>query len=128
MLVIPSAEGEEESALPSLLQADALARIVFELTALMAPTSSQGRDKSKKAANRQALSASALRQSALIDDETTQQEIEVFKSTSSLARKSVLRWCLSIYAKVVGANETNISAAETSTGIASKKRRGKKAK
>ena len=131
MLVTPSAEGEEESALPSLLQADALARIVFELTALMAPTptSSQGRDKKKKAANHQASSASALRQSASMDDETTsQQEIEVFKSTSSSARKSVLRWCLSIYAKVVGANETNISAVETSTGIASKKRRGKKAK
>jgi len=128
MLVTPSAEGEEESALPSLLQADALARIVFELTALMAPTSSQGRDKTKKAANRQALSASALRQSASMDDETIQQEIEVFKSTSSSARKSVLRWCLSIYAKVVGANETNISAAGTSTGIAFKKRRGKKAK
>lgn len=115
-----SQDGSEVS---SSLQAHGLARVAFEIMTLMAPISSES-DKKKNSVNRQA--SSSLRQAAPTEDNgTVQKELEIFKKTSSSARKAILRWCLSVYARIVGASEMCPSTAKVGKEIA-KKRRGRK--
>ena len=122
-LVEPTSTSQEGPELSSPQQAYALARMIFEIMTLMAPTLSQS-DKKKNPANRQA--SSALRQApSMEDDALVQQEAEIFKSTTASARKAILRWCLSAYARVIGADEVDSSTAKVSKA-STKKRRGRR--
>lgn len=118
-----STTSQEGTELSSPQQAYAIARMIFEIVTLMAPLSSQG-NKKKNPADRQASSVS--RQAPFMeDDASAQKEADVFKSTTAAAKKAILRWCLSEYARVVGANEADSSTAITSKAN-TKKRRGRR--
>ena len=96
-----------EESLIARSQADALARVSFECMVLMAPLS-QGVDEKgsyrRKKSNKQRQHSSSIgARSVSIDQE--QLELDKFKIASSSAREAALRWCLSVYAHIVGANQ-----------------------